>query len=53
MVYLIYIIDELVQFGDICDYSEEKKVDVFISLYVDFMEYVNEVIGIMIYYYYG
>ncbi len=45
--------DELVQLGDICDYSEEKKADVFISLHADSTEYANEATGITTYYYYG
>ncbi|WP_254755140.1 N-acetylmuramoyl-L-alanine amidase family protein [Enterococcus faecium] len=52
-VYLTHTTDELVQLGDICDYSEEKKADVFISLHADSTEYANEATGITTYYYYG
>ncbi|MGC3017516.1 N-acetylmuramoyl-L-alanine amidase family protein, partial [Enterococcus faecium] len=38
-VYLTHTTDELVQLGDKCDYSEEKKADVFISLHADSTEY--------------
>jgi N-acetylmuramoyl-L-alanine amidase len=52
-VYLTHTSDELVQLGDICTFSEEKKADVFISLHADSTDYANDATGITTYYYYG
>lgn len=52
-VYLTRTSDELIQLGEICTFSEEKKADVFISLHADSTEYANEATGITTYYYYG
>lgn len=51
-VYLTRTSDTFVQLGDICMYSEAKKVDIFISLHADSTEYANEATGITTYYYY-
>ena len=52
-VYLTHTTDELVQLGDICDYSEEKR-QMSLSVYTQTLRNMaNEATGITTYYYYG